>query len=167
MKRAAIMALAAASAMGVTALVGGVGLASALDVADQAGRTLDVRGVSTVDDSRRTLADAPTLDDAAVPSDDPTADDATPDDPATGAPTDDDGTADQGSGDVDEVAPADPVVIGDDHAARMGEDCDDRGPALDAGAERSRLPGGWDDRGADRDRGGDHGRHGGGWGGHH
>lgn len=121
MKRTGIIALAAGCAMGVTALVGGVGYASALDVAEQTGRTLDVSGVSTVDESSSTLADSPKLDPSAEPTDDATADD-TASDPST----DDDGTADQGSGDaVDEVDPSDPVVIGDDVAGKAGKDCGD------------------------------------------
>ncbi|MBN9139639.1 MAG: hypothetical protein J0H23_02320 [Micrococcales bacterium] len=121
MKRTGIIALAAGCAMGVTALVGGVGYASALDVAEQTGRTLDVSGVSTVDESSSQLADSPKLDPSAEPTDDATADDTASDPSAA-----DDGTADQGSGDaVDEVDPSDPVVIGDDVAGKAGKDCGD------------------------------------------
>ncbi|MCS0499444.1 hypothetical protein [Protaetiibacter mangrovi] len=115
MKRTGIFALAAGCAIGVTALVGGVGYASALDVAEQAGQTLDVSGVSTVDPSSKQLAESTTLDDSTTePTAEPT-DDPTPDDSATDDATSDEGTADQGSGDaVDEVDPSDPVVIKDD-----------------------------------------------------
>lgn len=114
MKRTGIFALAGACALGVSALVGGVGYASALDVAVQEGQTLDVPGVSTVEKTSDEVAESTTLDNG---KGDPTPE---PTDPATEAPVAeapvvDEGTADQGSDDaVDEVDPSDPVVIPDD-----------------------------------------------------
>ncbi|QNO37020.1 hypothetical protein H4J02_11200 [Protaetiibacter sp. SSC-01] len=124
MKRTGIFALAAGCAMGATALVGGIGYASALDVAEQTGRSIDVAGVSTVDGDTKRLADSPKLDPSAEPSDEATADDAPADGPVESDEVvppvvDDDGTGDQGSGDqgsgdaVDEVDPSDPIVIDD------------------------------------------------------
>lgn len=107
MKRTGIFALAGACALGVTALVGGVGYASALDVADQQGQTLDVPGVSTVETTSDEVADSTVDKTRSTPT------------PAPGAPSAevpvvetpvDDGTTD----DVDEVDPSDPVVIPDD-----------------------------------------------------
>ena len=68
MKRTGIIALAAGCALGATALVGGVGYASALDVAAEAGTTLDVAGINTVDANSEKVADA-----TIEPSADPTA----------------------------------------------------------------------------------------------
>ena len=80
MKRTGIFALAGACALGVTALVGGVGYASALDVAEQAGATIDVPGVSTVDKTSEEVAKATTLDkNKSTPTPEPT-------DPATEPP---------------------------------------------------------------------------------
>ncbi|AYF98375.1 hypothetical protein [Protaetiibacter intestinalis] len=119
MKRTGIFALAASCALGVTALVGGVGYASALDVAEQAGTTLDVSGVSTVESSTTEVADSTTLGTEGA-EEEPTAE---PTDPATEEPSDDDGTADQGSGDVDEVDPSDPVVLPGKDKDHSGKDC--------------------------------------------
>ncbi len=131
MKRTGIFALAAASAMGITALVGGIGYASALDVAEQAGRSLDVKGVSTVAGGSPELAGSPKLDPAATTPGGATADDATDgatteEVPAAGGeaadPPADDGTVDEGSGDaVDAVDPPDPVVIDDVKKGEKGD----------------------------------------------
>jgi transcription termination factor Rho len=111
MKRTGIFGLAAACALGVTALVGGVGYASALDVAEQQGQTLDVPGVSTVEKTSDEVAKSTDADKTkSTPTPAPT-------DPAAEAPVAAppvvEGT-DQGSGAVDEVDPSDPVVIPDD-----------------------------------------------------
>ena len=80
MKRTGILALAATCALGVTALVGGVGYASALDVAEEAGKTLDVAGVSTVDTTSHEVAGSTTPGkDKGTPTPEPT-------DPATVPP---------------------------------------------------------------------------------
>src|SRR6218665_3951962 len=104
MKRTGIFALAATCALGVTALVGGIGYATALDVAEQAGQTLDVAGVSTVDATSHDVADSTTpRKDKGTPTTEPT--DPATEPPGAEAPVDD-GTADQGSGDaVDVVDP--------------------------------------------------------------
>jgi len=138
MKRTGIFALAGACALGVTALVGGVGYASALDVAEQAGQTLDVPGVSTVERTSDEVSDSTTLKDKSTPTPDPT-------DPATDAPVAeapvDDGTVDQGSGDaVDEVDPSDPVVIPDDGV---------RDPADVKGCGKGDHDGDWGDKADD------------------
>ncbi len=126
MKRSGIFALATACAMGVTALVGGIGYASALDVAEQAGRSIDVKGVSTVDGGSEKLAGSPKLDPTAEPAaEDATAEDAPVASDEVADPVVDDGTADQGSGDaVVEVAPSDPVVI--DHKGKKSDAVDKR-----------------------------------------
>ena len=108
MKRTGIFALAGACALGVTALVGGVGYASALDVAEQAGATIDVPGVSTVDKTSEEVAKATTLDkNKSTPTPEPT-------DPATEPPVVETPVVDDGTDDVDEVDPSDPVVIPED-----------------------------------------------------
>ncbi|PZQ89739.1 MAG: hypothetical protein DI534_08070 [Leifsonia xyli] len=132
MKRTAIFALAAAGALGVTAVVGGVGYASALDVAEQAGTTLDVKGVSTVGAGSAELRGSATPTPTPSPSDDST------------TAGDDDGTADQGSGDaVDTVNPSDPTVI----THKRGKDC----TSDDSDVHAEHRPGG--DDSSDQQRG--------------
>lgn len=159
MKRSGIFALATACAMGVTALVGGIGYASALDVAEQAGRSIDVKGVSTVDSGAGRLVGSPRLEPTAEPA------------PADDAAVEEDPDA------VDEVAPPDPVVV--DGTKEAGPDADTsrsadgRSWSKDSSKDRSKS---WDDlKGSDAprertsdDRGGDrHGDHRSGKGGTH
>lgn len=159
MKRTGIFALAAGCAIGATALVGGVGYASALDVAEQSGRALDVGGVSTVPASTVRVADR------SVPT--PEATDPAVDDSATGstdASGDDDGTADQGSGDVDVVSPSAPVDI--EHGDENCDDSSGRHAETSDDAQRSGDHGGWGGRdGGGRGEAGHGGGRGGG--GHH
>lgn len=171
MKRSGIFALATACAMGVTALVGGIGYASALDVAEQAGRSIDVAGVSTVDSGSGRLVGSPRLDPSAEPA---AADDAAAGDETADAPPVDHGAARQGPGGaVDEVDPADPVVIGGTKKAERKADKAPSGDGRSWSKDRSKSWG--DTKGSDApregtsdDRGGDrHGDHRSGKGGTH
>lgn len=183
MKRTGIFALAAGCAMGVTALVGGIGYASALDVAEQAGRSIDVSGVSTADSGRERPADSAKLEPTKEPADEATAEAS-------------DEVDETDAGVVDEVAPSDPVVIDGTKDTRVAKDthgtpwgakhagdkkagdkkAGDK-PRLDGqGAQKPGDPTWQKDRGGDRHSdgprsgtGGHHGgKHGGkGWGGRH
>lgn len=186
MKRTGIFALAAGCAMGVTALVGGIGYASALDVAEQAGRSIDVSGVSTADSGRERPADSAKLDPTPAPTDE------------AAAETSDEVVDDTDAGAVDEVAPSDPVVIdgtkgahgakdthgttwGAKHTGDKHKHASDRKPGDthrlgEHGADKPGDPTWHEDRGGDRHsdgprsgKGGHHGgKHGGkGWGGRH